>query len=57
MSKTQKRIVEAVEAYKRGELEVFDMDDKFWDEMDAVIEQAARDNESKVSKKKVSQKQ
>ena len=32
MSKTQKRIVEAVEAYKRGELEVFDMDDKFWDE-------------------------
>ena len=33
MSKAQKQTAEAVEAYKRGELEVFDMDDKFWNEI------------------------
>lgn len=50
MSKAQKRILEAVEAHKRGELKTFEMDDKFWDDMDAIIEQVARDNKSKVSK-------
>ncbi len=44
MSKAQKQIAEALEAYKRGELEVFDMDDKFWDGIDAVIEQASRES-------------
>lgn len=47
MSKAQKRVAKDLEAYKRGELKIFDMDDKFWDDMDAVIEQAARDSEIK----------
>jgi len=35
MSKAQKQVAKDMEAYKRGELEVFDMDDKFWADIEA----------------------
>ena len=51
MSKAQKQVARDLEAYKKGELKTFDMDEKFWDGIDAVIEQASRNNESKASRK------
>ena len=49
MSKAQKQIAEALEAYKKGELEVFDMDDKFWDNIDVIIEEASRDSKQETA--------
>ncbi len=50
MSKAQKQVARDLELYKKGELKTFDMDEKFWDGIDAVIEQASRNNESKASR-------
>jgi len=51
MSKAQKQVARDLELYKKGELKTFDMDEKFWDGIDAVIEQTSRNNESKASRK------
>ena len=51
MSKAQKQVARDLEAYKKGELKTFDMDEKFWDNIDAIIEEASRNNESKASRK------
>ncbi len=48
MSKAQKQTAETLEAYKKGELEVFDMDDKFWDGINAVIEEASRESNREI---------
>lgn len=44
MSKAQKQVAIDLESYKKGELKTFDMDDKFWDDIDVVIEEASRES-------------
>ena len=44
LSKAQKQVARDLESYRKGELKTFDMDDKFWGDIDAIIEEVSRES-------------
>lgn len=48
MSKAQKQVARDLESYKKGELKTCEMDDKFWDDIDVIIEEASRESKQEI---------